>query len=397
MLVMYHMNIDLRNYLQQNHKDLTWKKRIKIVVDIVDALLRIHNEKAIHRDLHSGNILYLEDYDCWYISDLGFCGPADKPIKSIYGNLPYIAPEIIVGKEYTFASDIYSIAMLMWEISSGLPPFSSYENDYELVFKIINGMRPKIVKGTPLEYKSLMVQCWNADPLKRPDINTLYDVIIKLNKSILNEPNDNKKSKDVQYLTVPSNLQPGSITSLKTSNDVTSRVFTSKVYQFENLPEPINVEEEQQEAFHSKPYDFEIRDSGVYDNNSSNQSKSITSNLKLKFSSNKNNENNVISSNQNRITSTNTQNSIIPSSSDQDGSTSNTQDSRIPSSSNQNRDTSNIQNNGTLSSNDQNKNTSRKQRVCLTSMTRIFDMIFRRKRNINNNGFNINPNDFDSN
>src|SRR3954452_19838319 len=100
MLVMYYMNIDLRNYLKQNHNILTWDKRIKIVVDIIDALLRVHKENAIHRDLHSGNILYLEDYDTWYISDLGFCGPADKPIKSIYGNLPYIAPEVIVGKEY---------------------------------------------------------------------------------------------------------------------------------------------------------------------------------------------------------------------------------------------------------------------------------------------------------
>ncbi|RIA80097.1 kinase-like domain-containing protein, partial [Glomus cerebriforme] len=234
---------DLRNYLQKYHNQLIWKKIVKIVVDIIDTLLRIHNEKAIHRDLHSGNILYLQDYDCWYISDFGFCGPADKPLGSIYGNLPYIAPEVMNGKEYTFASDIYSIGMLMWEISSGQPPFSNYENDYDLVFKIINGMRPKVVKGTPLEYKNLMVQCWNADPLKRPDINTLYDIIIKLNKSILNESNDNKKSKDVQYLTVPSTLQPGLKTSLKTNNDVTSRVFTSKVYQFENLPEPKDVEE----------------------------------------------------------------------------------------------------------------------------------------------------------
>ncbi|RIA79175.1 hypothetical protein C1645_841341 [Glomus cerebriforme] len=70
-------------------------------------------------------------YDCWYIGDLGFCGPVDKPLGNIYGNLPYIAPEVIFGKEYTFASDIYR---------------------------------------TPLEYKKLMKQCWDADPSKRPDI-----------------------------------------------------------------------------------------------------------------------------------------------------------------------------------------------------------------------------------
>ncbi|RIA97971.1 kinase-like domain-containing protein, partial [Glomus cerebriforme] len=86
MLVMNFMHKNLREYLQQNK--LTWKDRIQIT-----------------------------------ISDLGFCGPADKPLNSIYGNLPYIAPEVIAGKETTFASDIYSIGMLMWEISSGQPPF----------------------------------------------------------------------------------------------------------------------------------------------------------------------------------------------------------------------------------------------------------------------------------
>ena len=121
MLVMNKFNTDLRNYLQQNHNLLTWKERIQIAQDIIRALSHIHFENAIHRDLHSGNILYSQSrFD---ISDLGFCGPADKSSTSIYGNLPYIAPEVISGKETTFASDIYSFGMLMWEISSGRPPF----------------------------------------------------------------------------------------------------------------------------------------------------------------------------------------------------------------------------------------------------------------------------------
>ncbi|RIA91962.1 kinase-like domain-containing protein, partial [Glomus cerebriforme] len=174
MLVMNYMHKNLREYLQQNK--LTWKDRIQITYEIIFAMSRIHRENAIHRDLHSGNILFNQINQMFRISDLGFCGPADKPLNSIYGNLPYIAPEVISGKETTFASDVYSIGMLMWEISSGQPPFINYENyhdldsfdqvnyDYNLAMKIINGMRPKIVSGTPLEYKKLMEQCWDADP-----------------------------------------------------------------------------------------------------------------------------------------------------------------------------------------------------------------------------------------
>ncbi|RGB29444.1 kinase-like domain-containing protein [Rhizophagus diaphanus] len=187
MLVMNKLDTDLRKYLQQNHNQLTWKERIQIAADIILALSRVHKENAIHRDLHSGNILFRTKFS---ISDLGFCGPVDKPLKSVYGNLPYIAPEVIAGKVTTFKSDIYSIGILMWEISSGQPPFINYEHNYDLAMYIINGMRPKIVSGTPVGYKNLMKQCWDADPSKRPDIVTLLKKISEVNLFYQNKPNE---------------------------------------------------------------------------------------------------------------------------------------------------------------------------------------------------------------
>ncbi|CAI2187081.1 7447_t:CDS:2, partial [Funneliformis geosporum] len=157
-----------------------------------DALNSIHKDDIIHKDLHSGNILYLQYNNYWYISDLGFCGPADMPSGSIYGNLPYIAPEVITGKAYTKASDIYSVGMLMWELASGQPPFNDYENDYDLAIKIINGMRPKIVSNIPIEYKKLMEECWDADPSNRPDIGDLHNKINEINKGYDQKLNGNK-------------------------------------------------------------------------------------------------------------------------------------------------------------------------------------------------------------
>jgi serine/threonine protein kinase len=192
MLVMNIYDINLREYLQQNHNQLTWKERIQITVDIINALDDIHEDDVIHRDLHSGNILFKNNrFD---ISDLGFCGPADKPLKSIYGNLPYIAPEVIAGKQTTKASDIYSIAMLMWEISSGHPPFINYEHDYYLATNIINGIRPRIVPGTPLEYENLMKQYWDADPLKRLDSLTLWKKLNDINLYYLNKSDEQTRS-----------------------------------------------------------------------------------------------------------------------------------------------------------------------------------------------------------
>jgi len=229
MLVMNKFDMDLRKYLQQNHNQLTWKERIKITVEIIYALRDIHRANAIHRDLHSGNLLFVQMLQRFDISDLGFCGPADKSPTSIYGNLPYIAPEVISRKEYTFKSDIYSIGMLMWEISSGQPPFSIYEHDLDFAMNIINGMRPKIVPGTPLEYISLLKQCWDADPLKRPDINSLAGKIKEINLHYQNIPSE---------LTQPT--QPKVNNDLKTNYASSKLLLTSKVHQFENMPEPKN-------------------------------------------------------------------------------------------------------------------------------------------------------------
>ncbi|GES76548.1 kinase-like domain-containing protein [Rhizophagus clarus] len=238
MLVMIRMVTDLRTYLKQYHNDLTWNKRIQIAFDIIDGIDSIHREKAIHRDLHSGNIL-LEYNQSFCISDLGFCGPVDKPLNSVYGNLPYIAPEVITsnGEKYTYASDIYSIGILLWEISSGQPPFADFDYNYDLAMKIVEEMRPIIISETiPLEYEKLMKQCWNADLTKRPDASTLWSKIRNL--SFQNYQFESQK--------------------LNNSIDLISKNYTSSTYQFKNFPEPKNATEEEQEAFHSKPYSFNI-------------------------------------------------------------------------------------------------------------------------------------------
>ncbi|GES75142.1 kinase-like domain-containing protein [Rhizophagus clarus] len=224
MLVMNKLDINLRNYLQQNNNQLTWKKRIQIATHIIYALEKIHSENAIHKNLHS-------------------------------------APEVIVGNEQTFKSDIYSIAMLMWEISSGHSPFSNYEHNYNLAMSIVNGIRPKIVPGTPFKYKNLIKQCWDADPSKRPNANTLLNEIYKLNLYYQNKSDDLLIQSEEN-----NNLEINNASNLK---DYTST--TSQIYQFENLPEPRNATKEELEAFYNKSFDFNIPDNVDDFGKSSNQ------------------------------------------------------------------------------------------------------------------------------
>ena len=101
----------LHSYLAREFKNLKWKNKIGILLDIIHGLKEIHEQSIIHHDLHSGNILR-DRYFGSYIADLGLSisvGQSSTPNKNnIYGVLPYIAPEVLNGKPYIMASDIYS-------------------------------------------------------------------------------------------------------------------------------------------------------------------------------------------------------------------------------------------------------------------------------------------------
>jgi len=143
-------------------------------------LKTIHEANFIHRDFHSGNILFDlksgKRHQC-QIGDLGLSQPANDALSNneIYGVIPYIAPEIFRGSPFSKESDVYSFGMIMWEITTGCKPFSNVEHDHILIYQIINGKRPEITDDTPECFANLMKSCWDLDPLKRPSIKEIWE------------------------------------------------------------------------------------------------------------------------------------------------------------------------------------------------------------------------------
>ncbi|POG70721.1 kinase-like domain-containing protein, partial [Rhizophagus irregularis DAOM 181602=DAOM 197198] len=95
-----------------------------------------------------------------------------------------MAPEILRKKPYTSASDIYSLSMIMWEFTSGIPPFNRKAHDYHLTLSICEGERPEIIKNTPKCYVDLMKKCWDTNPSNRPNIIMLENIISEWVRSI---------------------------------------------------------------------------------------------------------------------------------------------------------------------------------------------------------------------
>ncbi|RHZ80393.1 hypothetical protein Glove_136g68 [Diversispora epigaea] len=238
MLVLNYYQTDLRHFLKDNYHSLTLLQKHNIIYKISWCLDEIHSQNIVHRDLHSRNILYNSQNINWKISDLGLSGPVDKPFNSIYGNLPYIAPEVLCGKIYTTKSDIYSMGILMWEVITGETPFDDCEHNLDLTLDIVKGYRPKIYEYISHEDMTLMKQCWDAYPDNRPHAIDIYEKIELLIDSFYNK--DKQQEPIIQSNKLKSKL------NTRLSKNTESKIQNSKIFTF-NIPiKPRNATDEEQ-------------------------------------------------------------------------------------------------------------------------------------------------------
>jgi len=187
----------LHNYLIKNFSALTWEKRIKFLCNIASGLRNIHNSGLVHHNIHSGNILMFSDYNEYSaITDVGLCNisslpsPIPKspsPSNYVYGVLPYLAPEVLKGRKPTKASDMFSIGIIMCELTTGKRPHQDRAHDSQLINEICDGLRPEITEDTPSFYKQLMQKCWDPDPAKRPTAEILYDLLTFKSEKVIKQ------------------------------------------------------------------------------------------------------------------------------------------------------------------------------------------------------------------
>ena len=103
----------------------------------------------------------------WLVSQIGDFGMArdlmdDTYYKSSGGQIPvkWTAPEALLYKKYSTASDVWSYAMVLYEIwSVGQKPFQKLSNS-DVIARLQTHLCQAPPPGCPREVYSLMVDCW---------------------------------------------------------------------------------------------------------------------------------------------------------------------------------------------------------------------------------------------
>jgi len=136
------------------------------VGEIALALGHLHSLAVIYRDLKPENIL-LDDNGHVCLTDFGLSKDVDPNDKAhtFCGTPEYLAPEIVTGAGHDKAVDWWSLGILLYELTVGIPPFYS-QNVNEMYNKIQHG----VLRFPPFlseACKNLIVALLNRDPTKR--------------------------------------------------------------------------------------------------------------------------------------------------------------------------------------------------------------------------------------
>ena len=151
------------------------------MLDISRGVQFLHSFGIIHRDMKSLNLLVTQAYRI-KVSDFGSARVSHEQgfNTGCCGTYQWMAPEVIASQRYSHSADIYSFAIVMWEIVHVAPPFAN-ANPTQVAMQVIHQhLRPTLDRKVPPPLRQLMQQSWHPDPTRRPCAEQVTSTLEKL-------------------------------------------------------------------------------------------------------------------------------------------------------------------------------------------------------------------------
>ena len=156
-----------------------------IMLQLCDALIKVHSKNIVHRDIKPQNIYYASDGGIklgdFGISILLGSGINVNENKKVMGTAQYLAPELVYGEKATFQSDIYAMGITFFELLTGRVPFDG-KNPHDVAIMQVEKEVPSplsINPDLPKEVEYIIFKAVNKN------LDERYKSVSEMKKDIL--------------------------------------------------------------------------------------------------------------------------------------------------------------------------------------------------------------------
>jgi len=162
-----------------------WMDRVLALYDISRAMRYLHQHNIVFRDLKPDNVGFDIRGDA-KVFDFGLAvevKPQDQvghdkyKLSGLTGTRRYMAPEVVLCREYGLSADVFSFAITAWETAALQVPFEDFNHEKHADQVVLKGRRPKIPSSWPPVFRNMIKECWSPSPPERPSFSQICHLI----------------------------------------------------------------------------------------------------------------------------------------------------------------------------------------------------------------------------
>lgn len=177
----YCANGAIDKYLQAHPAEIDVMRKLEWMKQIAEAMVYLHAQQVIHRDLKLSNILLTTGL-LVRVGDLGTAALGQQSGRTRVGTLNHCAPEILDGKPYDQSCDVYSFGICLWCLFSSVPLYHGYTM-YDIITRVTSGQRPPLDPIPSQKLSSIIQACWAQEPSQRPTFEVVVQALSQLKDS----------------------------------------------------------------------------------------------------------------------------------------------------------------------------------------------------------------------
>eukprot|EP01117_Protostelium_nocturnum_P012712 TRINITY_DN4691_c0_g1_i3.p1 TRINITY_DN4691_c0_g1~~TRINITY_DN4691_c0_g1_i3.p1 ORF type:complete len:937 (-),score=335.21 TRINITY_DN4691_c0_g1_i3:142-2952(-) len=181
----------LYHVLSDRSIKMDWLMYFRIMIEVIAGIRFLHasEPQILHRDVKSLNYLVNREWKV-KVCDFGLSRMNTtnniNTLNKICGTVTYLAPEVYQGEKFTDKSDVFSLGIVLWEITNRVlkgkydSPYSEFkfQFDWQILLAVTqNDQRPTLPLNTPQVIIDLIKPCLELDQSKRPTAQVLHDQI----------------------------------------------------------------------------------------------------------------------------------------------------------------------------------------------------------------------------